>query len=84
MASTGAAGTTPAHQPHADHTKQGEEDDQVVTPWDVSSSGGIDYGKLINKFGSTPIDPALIERFERLTGKRAHHWLRRGLFFSHR
>jgi hypothetical protein len=26
----------------------------------------------------------LIARIERVTGKRAHHWIRRGLFFSHR
>ena len=26
----------------------------------------------------------MIDRFERVTGKRAHKWLRRGMFFSHR
>ena len=26
----------------------------------------------------------MIARFEKTTGHRAHHWLRRGLFFSHR
>lgn len=26
----------------------------------------------------------MLERFERVTGKKPHRWLRRGLFFSHR
>ena len=26
----------------------------------------------------------LVDRFEKVTGKPAHRWLRRGLFFSHR
>jgi tryptophanyl-tRNA synthetase len=30
------------------------------------------------------VNQALIARIERVTGKRAHHWIRRGLFFSHR
>jgi len=30
------------------------------------------------------VDEALIERFEKVTGKPAHHLLRRGIFFSHR
>ena len=54
----------------------------TVTPWEVS--GRIDYDKLISKFGSQPISPDLISRFESLTGHRAHVFLRRGIFFSHR
>jgi tryptophanyl-tRNA synthetase len=59
---------------------------QVVTPWEVEADGdeGIDYAKLIDRFGSQPITPELIARMERLTGKPAHPWLRRGMFFSHR
>ena len=60
----------------------GDEDDFVVNVFEVS--GIIDYDKLIDRFGSTRIDDALIARFEKTTGHRAHHWLRRGLFFSHR
>ena len=26
----------------------------------------------------------IVDRMERLTGKRMHRWLRRGMFFSHR
>jgi len=44
----------------------------------------VDYDKLIDRFGSQPISPELISRFESLTGKRAHPLLRRGYFFSHR
>eukprot|EP00171_Calliarthron_tuberculosum_P009807 IDg9807t1 len=53
-----------------------------VTPWEVV--GKVDYDKLIEQFGSRAISPDLIERFERLTGKKAHVFLRRGIFFSHR
>lgn len=38
----------------------------------------------VERFGSSKIDDALIERFERITGQPAHHLLRRGIFFSHR
>ena len=31
---------------------------------------GIDYDKLIDRFGSSRIGPELIERMERLTGKK--------------
>ncbi|XP_078452433.1 tryptophan--tRNA ligase, cytoplasmic [Lampetra planeri] len=57
-----------------------------VDPWNVqtSSAKGIDYDKLIVNFGSSKIDQHLIDRIERVTGKQAHHFLRRGIFFSHR
>lgn len=65
--------------------------DQVVTPWDVQGSvnaegvqQAIDYNKLISQFGTKPIDQALLDRFEKLTGQRPHPLLRRGTFFSHR
>jgi len=44
----------------------------------------IDYDRLIVQFGSERLSPELVERVERITGRRAHHLLRRGLFFSHR
>lgn len=62
-----------------------ETDAQQVTPWEVSAGNkGINYDKLIEQFGSQPITPALIEKFERITGCKAHPWIRRGIFFSHR
>lgn len=65
--------------------------EQIITPFDVS--GGvdehgkaiaIDYDKLIVKFGSQRIDKAILDRFERLTGRPPHRLLRRGMVFSHR
>lgn len=56
--------------------------DAKVTPWEVT--GKVDYTKLIAQFGSRPISPQLLARFESLTGHRAHLFLRRGIFFSHR
>lgn len=54
-----------------------------IIPWCVDS-GKINYSKLILQFGCHGIDGKLIQRFEEVTGVRAHVWLRRGLFFSHR
>ena len=58
--------------------------EQVVDPWSVESEGAIDYEKLIQQFGTQRLDKNIIERFEKLTGKKAHRFLRRGIFFSHR
>lgn len=62
------------------------EDEDFVDPWNVTSASdkGIDYEKLTRKFGSSKIDDVLIERFEKVTGHKAHHLLKRGVFFSHR
>eukprot|EP01104_Vermistella_antarctica_P020317 TRINITY_DN8657_c0_g1_i1.p1 TRINITY_DN8657_c0_g1~~TRINITY_DN8657_c0_g1_i1.p1 ORF type:complete len:448 (+),score=108.26 TRINITY_DN8657_c0_g1_i1:30-1346(+) len=64
----------------------GSDGEDLVTPWEIEASEdkGIDYMKLIDRFGSKPIDEELIARMEKLTGRRAHRWLRRGYFFSHR
>lgn len=65
--------------------------DQVVTPWKVEGSVaedgrelGINYEKLIDQFGTRPIDDALLKRFKAVTGHEPHRLLRRGTFFSHR
>lgn len=60
------------------------DDDAVVNPWSVESVGAINYDRLIVKFGSQAIDSTLLERIERVTGRKPHRFLRRGLFFSHR
>lgn len=64
--------------------EDGSED--VVNPWNVVSKSetGIDYDKLIKRFGSSKIDDELLDRFEKVTGHPVHHLLRRGIFFSHR
>lgn len=36
------------------------------------------------RFGSSKIDEELIARIEKITSKPVHHFLRRGIFFSHR
>lgn len=59
-----------------------EKKEAIVTPWEVS--GMVDYEKLIQKFGCKSINPQLLKRFEKVTGKRPHVFLRRGIFFSHR
>ncbi|KAK6481551.1 tryptophan--tRNA ligase [Huso huso] len=63
-----------------------EDGDDLVDPWTVATSNakGIDYEKLIVRFGSSKIEAELIERMERVTGQKAHRFLRRGIFFSHR
>lgn len=61
-------------------------DGDFVTPWEVQSHSakGVDYDKLIKRFGSSKIDDELIQRIEKITGKPVHHFLRRKMFFSHR
>lgn len=55
---------------------------QELTPWEAPDV--VDYDKLLRDFGCEPISEDLILRCERLTGKPAHRFLRRGVFFSHR
>ncbi|XP_072545954.1 tryptophan--tRNA ligase, cytoplasmic [Salminus brasiliensis] len=63
-----------------------EDEDDKVDPWNVSttSAKGVDYDKLIVRFGSSKIDNELIDRIGRVTGQTPHCFLRRGVFFSHR
>ncbi|KAK9745119.1 tRNA synthetases class I (W and Y) [Popillia japonica] len=70
---------------HLTLEENGVEED-IVDPWNVvgKSEGGVDYDKLIKRFGSSKIDQTLIDRFEKVTGQTSHHFLRRGIFFSHR
>ncbi len=62
------------------------EDDDFVDPWNVTSKSdtGINYDKLIQKFGSSKIDDALISKIEAIVKQPVHHFIRRGIFFSHR
>lgn len=64
----------------------GDDGNDIVDPWNVASNSdtGIDYEKLIKRFGSSRIDDELIARIEKISGKPAHHLIRRGIFFSHR
>ncbi|KFD71796.1 hypothetical protein M514_15906, partial [Trichuris suis] len=58
----------------------------IVTPWAVvsKSNEGVDYEKLVKRFGCEKIDSGLIKRICNLTGRPVHHLLRRGIFFAHR
>src|SRR5919205_4367584 len=52
-----------------------------VTPWEVE--GDINYGKLIEKFGTQPITPRLLQKIKSMIGE-IHPLLKLGYFFSHR
>lgn len=58
---------------------------EVYNTWTISagSESGIDYGQLEREFGVQKLEASQIQRFERITGKPVHPWLRRGFFFSH-
>lgn len=64
--------------------------EQKVTPWEVEGAvvdgqaQAIDYDKLIKTFGTHAIGPETLERFEKVTGQKPHHFLRKGYFFSER
>jgi tryptophanyl-tRNA synthetase len=64
--------------------------DQKVTPWDVEGevvdgvAKAINYEKLMKQFGCQPLTDGMIERLERLTGRKAHVLIRRGMFYCHR
>lgn len=59
------------------------EQEQTVNPFLVASKGAIDYEKLTRDFGCDQIDGTRIEKWERVTGVKAHPWLRRGIFYAH-
>lgn len=42
------------------------------------------FSRITERFGSSHIDGALIERLEKVAGKPVHPLIRRGIFFSHR
>ena len=59
-----------------------EDNEFNVTPWSVT--GKVDYAKLMERFGTLPIDHSIIDRIKELTGAEPHFMLRRGIFFTHR
>jgi tryptophanyl-tRNA synthetase len=52
-----------------------------VTPWSVE--GEVDYGRLVEEFGTSRIDGSTLGRLRAVLGED-HFLLRRGIFFSHR
>jgi tryptophanyl-tRNA synthetase len=65
---------------HEPEDSQGS-DDFKVTPWEVE--GEVDYGRLVEKFGTQPITPELLQKVKRMTGE-VHPMLKLSYFFSHR
>ena len=63
-----------------------EVTEDIVTGTEVvaASDKGIDYDKLVDKFGCTKMSQELIDKIERLTGEKPHRFIRRGMFFCHR
>ena len=55
--------------------------EMVVTPWDVS--GQIDYDKLIEQFGVSPMTKEIEDKIAEHAGFK-HLQLRRGIYLSHR
>ncbi|PMB65531.1 Tryptophan--tRNA ligase, cytoplasmic [Beauveria bassiana] len=85
MAAADATAVTPEDPAAPQQAKQD------INPWSVSGEVGedgkvkaIDYRKLIDEFGTSQIDDALLARFEQVTGQKPHRFMRRGIFFSHR
>lgn len=72
--------------PNTNNSNDEQNQEDIVDPWNVVSKSekGVDYDKLIKRFGSSKIDDALIDRFEKVTKVKAHRFLRRGIVFSHR
>ncbi|CAD8135028.1 unnamed protein product [Paramecium octaurelia] len=65
---------------------QNEIPDLIINPYEVvnNSKKQIDYDKLIQSFGCQRIEQTHLDRIQALTQKPVHHYLRRGIFFSHR
>lgn len=57
---------------------------QIVTPWKAECTDHFDYEKLVVQWGAKIIDQELIDKFEKVTGKPIHPWIKRGHFFAHR
>ncbi|CAG8983692.1 hypothetical protein HYALB_00006261 [Hymenoscyphus albidus] len=64
---------------------------QTVDPWNVAGEIGADgvakainYLTLIDEFGTKKILEEDLARFEKVTGKKPHRFMRRGIVFSHR
>jgi tryptophanyl-tRNA synthetase len=55
-----------------------------ITPLSVSTESSFNYEKLIEHFGCKPLKEDLVQRFEKLTGMKAHHLIRREIVFSHK
>lgn len=57
-----------------------------MSPFKIESVSqkGIDYEKLLNKFGCFAITDDLKARIHNATGMKPHRFIRRDIFFCHR
>lgn len=66
------------------------DEEQQIDPWKVQGAivdgkrKEIDYNKLIEQFGTRPIEKPMLDTISSLINAPVHHLLRRGFFFSHR
>eukprot|EP00055_Hartaetosiga_balthica_P002449 m.4010 g.4010 ORF g.4010 m.4010 type:complete len:630 (-) comp2159_c0_seq1:1033-2922(-) len=75
--------STPEKRVSEEVSSSQEKSKQVVTPWEATADKEFDYNYLIEQFGSEPISQEQLERMKKL-GIKVHHFLERGIFFSHR
>lgn len=80
-----------AHEAPPPVVEEPKASGQDINPWSVSGEVGedgkvkaIDYKKLTQEFGTTLIDDALLDRWEKVTGTKPHRFMRRQIVFSHR
>lgn len=61
-------------------------DEDIVTSFGIqaATNKGIDYDKLIERFGCYPITDEIKQKIEQLTGRKPHRFIRRNIFFCHR
>jgi tryptophanyl-tRNA synthetase len=79
--------TVPASQVEVpEEEKKATQDEDVVTAFGIQASTdkGIDYEKLLVRFGCTAVTEELKAKVERLTGAKPHRFIRRDIFFCHR
>ena len=59
--------------------------EDIITPWNIqiANENGIDYDKLIEKFGTQKIDDEIIKKIESAIGREVHYFIKRGIAFSH-
>lgn len=50
----------------------------------AASDKGIDYDKLLDKFGCFPMTEEMTDKIAKCTGRKPHRFIRRGIFFCHR
>lgn len=69
-----------------EESKVFKEEEDIVSAFKIqaASDKGIDYAKLIEKFGCTALTDDLRAKILKLTGEQPHRLIRRGIFFCHR